>query len=104
MIPYYIPQSTVYCRFDINLAYGPDMVYQKPTGDNVALHVSYSGGSRRIILNSYEGGHWGPEEQYDASSIRDGATFEIRIQIDQGRFGVTKKLSKSSHFWKLAFF
>jgi hypothetical protein len=75
-------------KFDINLSVGPDMLWEKPTGDNVALHVSYSGGARRLILNSYENGHWGPEEQYDAASIRDGATFEIRIQIDQGRFGI----------------
>lgn len=85
-------------KFDINLAYGPDMVYQKPTGDNVALHVSYSGGSRRIILNSFEGGHWGAEEQFDASSIRDGTTFEIRIQIEQGRFGIILDNQKLADF------
>lgn len=78
-------------RFDINLSYGPDILYQKPTGDNVALHVSYSGGARHIILNSFENGHWGPEEQYNASSIQQGAPFEIRILIDQGRFGVRIK-------------
>jgi hypothetical protein len=75
-------------KFDINLSSGPDMIHLKPTGDNVALHVSYSGGSRRIILNSFENGHWGSEEQHDAASIREGATFEIRIVTEQDRFGI----------------
>lgn len=80
--------SMFLCRFDINLSLGPDMVYRKNTGDDVALHISYSRGSAGIILNSFQGGVWQQEEHYDGSSIREEALFEIRIVVQPDRFEV----------------
>jgi len=85
-------------NFSINLSVGPDMVYQKHTGDEVALHINYSGGSRRLILNSFEKGYWQNEEQYDAPSINQGVVFELRIEIHSDRFVILLDNQKLADF------
>lgn len=64
------------------------MVYRKNTGDDVALHITYSRGSRNIILNSFRGGAWEQEEHYNGSLIREQAVFEIRVAVQPDRFEV----------------